>query len=65
MSTASIVSKVWSFCNSLRDVGVGYGNYLEQLTCLLFLKWPLNTASLHTIGNCCELFLENGGLAST
>lgn len=37
-STASIVSKVWSFCNPLRDVGVGYGDYLEQLTYLLFLK---------------------------
>lgn len=37
-STSSIVSKVWSFCNPLRDVGVGYGDYLEQLTYLLFLK---------------------------
>lgn len=37
-NTASIVSKVWSFCNPLRDVGVGYGDYLEQLTYLLFLK---------------------------
>src|SRR3954466_14724493 len=31
-------SKVWSFCNTLRDDGVGYGDYLEQLTYLLFLK---------------------------
>lgn len=38
MNTSSIVSKVWSFCNTLRDVGVGYGDYLEQLTYLLFLK---------------------------
>ena len=38
MNTSSIVSKVWSFCNPLRDVGVGYGDYLEQLTYLLFLK---------------------------
>jgi len=38
MTTASIVSKVWSFCNPLRDEGVGYGDYLEQLTYLLFLK---------------------------
>jgi len=35
---ASIVSKVWSFANILRDDGVGYGDYLEQLTYLLFLK---------------------------
>jgi len=37
-NTSSIVSKVLSFCNPLRDVGVGYGDYLEQLTYLLFLK---------------------------
>ncbi len=35
---SAIVSKVWSFCNTLRDDGVGYGDYLEQLTYLLFLK---------------------------
>lgn len=34
----SIISKVWSFCNTLRDDGVSYGDYLEQLTYLLFLK---------------------------
>jgi len=38
MTTTAIVSKVWSYCNPLRDVGVGYGDYLEQLTYLLFLK---------------------------
>src|SRR6187551_1045645 len=37
-NTSSIVSKVWAFCNTLRDDGVGYGDYLEQLTYLLFLK---------------------------
>ena len=37
-TTASIVSKVWSFCTTLRDDGVGYGDYLEQLTYLIFLK---------------------------
>ncbi len=36
--TDSLVSKVWSFCNVLKDDGVGYGDYLEQLTYLLFLK---------------------------
>ena len=35
---SSIVSKVWAFCQTLRDDGVGYGDYLEQLTYLLFLK---------------------------
>jgi len=38
MNTQSIVSKVWSFCNVLRDAGVSYGDYLEQLTYLIFLK---------------------------
>jgi len=37
-TTSGIISKVWSFCNTLRDDGVGYGDYLEQLTYLLFLK---------------------------
>lgn len=37
-NSSSIISKVWSFCNTLRDDGVGYGDYLEQLTYLLFLK---------------------------
>jgi type I restriction enzyme M protein len=37
-NSSSVISKVWSFCNTLRDDGVGYGDYLEQLTFLLFLK---------------------------
>ncbi len=37
-NTSSIISKVWSFMTVLRDDGVGYGDYLEQLTYLLFLK---------------------------
>jgi len=37
-TTSGIISKVWSFCHTLRDDGVGYGDYLEQLTYLLFLK---------------------------
>ena len=38
LNTSSIISKVWSFATVLRDDGVGYGDYLEQLTYLLFLK---------------------------
>ena len=33
-----IVQKFWNFCNVLRDDGVSYGDYVEQLTYLLFLK---------------------------
>lgn len=36
--TTTIVSKVWGMCNPLRDDGVSYGDYLEQLTYLIFLK---------------------------
>ena len=36
--TSTLVNKVWNFCNTLRDDGVSYGDYLEQLTYLLFLK---------------------------
>jgi type I restriction enzyme M protein len=36
--SASLVQKVWNYCNVLRDDGVSYGDYVEQLTYLLFLK---------------------------
>ena len=38
MATNILVAKIWSFCDTLRDDGLGYGDYLEQLTYLLFLK---------------------------
>ena len=38
MNTASIVQKLWNYCNVLRDDGMSYGDYVEQLTYLLFLK---------------------------
>ena len=38
MNTSALVQKIWNFCHTLRDDGVGYGDYLEQLTYLLFLK---------------------------
>ncbi|MDO4556582.1 MAG: class I SAM-dependent DNA methyltransferase [Lachnospiraceae bacterium] len=36
--TSAIISKVWGMCDPLRDDGVSYGDYLEQLTYLIFLK---------------------------
>ena len=38
MSPADIVQKLWNYCNVLRDDGMSYGDYVEQLTYLLFLK---------------------------
>ncbi|QQP91230.1 SAM-dependent DNA methyltransferase [Skermanella sp. TT6] len=38
MNTSALVQKIWNFCHTLRDDGVSYGDYLEQLTYLLFLK---------------------------
>ncbi|MBI4556715.1 MAG: SAM-dependent DNA methyltransferase [Candidatus Hydrogenedentes bacterium] len=47
-----IVQKLWNYCNILRDDGLSCGDYVEQLTFLLFLKMadeqskpPYNKAS--------------------
>lgn len=34
----ALVSKLWNYCSILRDDGLSYGDYVEQLTFLLFLK---------------------------
>lgn len=51
-NSQQIVKKLWNYCNLLRDDGLSYGDYLEQLTYLLFLKMsyeqtepPLNRPS--------------------
>ncbi|MBM3131818.1 MAG: SAM-dependent DNA methyltransferase, partial [Chloroflexi bacterium] len=36
--SAAIVQKLWNYCSVLRDDGVSYGDYVEQLTYLVFLK---------------------------
>ncbi|KAB2836423.1 MAG: SAM-dependent DNA methyltransferase [Candidatus Brocadia sp.] len=33
-----LTQKLWNYCNTLRDDGLSYGDYVEQLTYLLFLK---------------------------
>jgi type I restriction enzyme M protein len=52
-ASSTIVQKFWNYCNILRDDGLSYGDYVEQLTYLLFLKMaheqtqpPLNRASV-------------------
>ena len=51
-ATSAIVNKLWNYANVLRDDGLSYGDYVEQLTYLLFLKMaheqtqpPLNRPS--------------------
>ena len=38
MTSSAIVSKLWNYCNVLRDDGMSYGDYVEQLLYQLFLK---------------------------
>lgn len=33
-----VVNKLWGFCHTLRHDGIDYGDYIEQITYLLFLK---------------------------
>lgn len=35
---SDVVQKLWGFCHTLRHDGIGYTEYVEQLTYLLFLK---------------------------
>jgi type I restriction enzyme M protein len=38
VTSQQIVQRLWNYCNVLRDDGLSYGDYVEQLTYLLFLK---------------------------
>jgi type I restriction enzyme M protein len=38
MTSNGLVQRLWSYCSVLRDDGLSYGDYVEQLTYLLFLK---------------------------
>ena len=46
MSAAEIVNKDWNYAHVLRDDGVGYGDYVEQITYLIFLKMADERSSL-------------------
>jgi type I restriction enzyme M protein len=63
-----IVQKLWNYCNVLRDDGLSYGDYVEQLTNLLFLKMadeqskpPLNRLSPVPAGYDWPSLLERDG----
>jgi len=38
MASNVLIHKLWNYCNVLRDDGMSYGDYVAQLTYLLFLK---------------------------
>ncbi|MEO0129705.1 MAG: class I SAM-dependent DNA methyltransferase [candidate division WOR-3 bacterium] len=68
--SASIVQRLWNYCNVLRDDGVSYGDYVEQLTYLLFLKMadeqtkpPFNKPSSIPKGLDWQSLLEKDGEA--
>lgn len=68
--SATIIQKLWNFCNVLRDDGVSYGDYVEQLTYLLFLKLadeqtkpPLNKPSIIPAGLDWESLCKESGAA--
>ena len=43
---SALVGKVWNCADVLRDQGIGYGDYVEQITFLLFLKMDQERAEL-------------------
>ena len=65
MTPAAIVQKLWNYCTVLRDDGMSYGDYVEQLTFLLFLKMAderTKTPFERDICSCC-IFCTNSGIA--
>lgn len=64
MATSNIAQKIWSFCDTLRDDGLGYNDYLEQLTYLLFLKMADENKSKYNLPAICDwqsVLLCSGG----
>ncbi|MGI4815659.1 MAG: type I restriction-modification system subunit M [Janthinobacterium lividum] len=49
-----LVQKIWSFCDTLRDDGLGYNDYLEQLTYLLFLKMADENTNKYNLPQICD-----------
>jgi len=43
MSTQDLVAKLWNLCNVLRDDGITYHEYINELTYLIFLKMAQET----------------------
>lgn len=52
--SATVVQRLWNYCNVLRDDGVSYSDYVEQLTYLLFLKMADEQVQVFTIPEGCD-----------
>ena len=48
MTTQDLVAKLWNLCNLLRDDGVTYHEYINELTFLVFLKMAKETSKEDT-----------------
>ena len=46
-----VVQKLWGFCHTLRHDGIDYGDYIEQITYLLFLKMSDERHQSHPYGD--------------
>ena len=65
MTTSSLVQKIWTFCDTLRDDGLGYNDYLEQLTYLIFLKMADENKAKYNLPEICSwknLTINKGGV---
>ena len=68
MNAPQIVQKIWNYCDVLRDEGISYGNYVQQLTYILFLKMadeqtkpPYNKKSIIPKGKDWDSLLSKSG----
>jgi type I restriction enzyme M protein len=68
MNAPQIVQKIWNYCDVLRDDGISYGNYVQQLTYILFLKMadeqtkpPFNKKSIIPKGKDWDSLLSKNG----
>ena len=62
---SDIVNKLWGFCHTLRHDGIDYGDYIEQLTYLLFLKMAHEKDAKVPKGYGWDSLKKNSGTALT
>ncbi len=58
IESSTIVQRLWNYCNVLRDDGMSYGDYVEQLTYLLFLK--MDDENVHVLNKPSAIRSEYG-----